>query len=111
MSRNVAIACVLVLVAGASGCKALEGRKRNRAGNRAFRAMQFSEAAANYEKATQAVDDPTLHYNLGLAYSKVFKPGFEGDVLLDIKGTFICDSIPNTKTLNKQVCVKQWNRT
>lgn len=111
MSRNVAIACVLALVAGALGCQSLDGRKRNRDGNRLFREMQFTDAAAEYEKALKAVDDATIHYNLGLAYSKVFKPGFEGDVLIDVKGTFNCDAIPNTKTLNKQVCIKEGNKT
>lgn len=109
-------ALVLLLVATALGCDALDGRARNKKANRLFRETKFIDAAAEYERALKTVDDPTIHYNLGLAYSKVFKPGLddredtkdvdERDVLLDVQGSFVCNSIPQTKPLTRQVCVK-----
>jgi tetratricopeptide (TPR) repeat protein len=98
---------VAAVLAPSLGCEQLDGRNRNRKGNRMFREMRFADAAGEYEKALKEVDDPTIHYNLALSYSKVFKPGFEGDVDVQVKGTIACDAIPNTKTVSKQVCVKE----
>jgi tetratricopeptide (TPR) repeat protein len=112
-------ATVLLLVASAlsfAGCEQLDGRSRNKKANHLFREKQFVEAVAEYEQALKTVDDPIIHYNLGLAYSKVFKPGLDDDpstpqneaqVLLDVAGSFTCSSIPNVKTVpGKSVCVK-----
>jgi tetratricopeptide (TPR) repeat protein len=99
---TVAMLCVSLL-----GCEQLDGRNRNRKGNNLFRQMRFADAAGEYEKALKEVDDPTIHYNLALAYSKVFKPGFEGTVDIEQKGSVACQEIPGTKTVNKQVCVKE----
>jgi tetratricopeptide (TPR) repeat protein len=113
--RAARIALVLTLVATALGCDSLDGRSRNKAGNRLFRETKFIDAAANYEKALKTVDDPIVHYNLALAYSKVFKvgveddpntPEVEGTILLDLAGSFVCDNIPQTKPVAKSVCVK-----
>lgn len=101
------IVTVVMLVASLCGCEQLDGRNRNRKGNNLFREMRFADAAGEYEKALKEVDDPTIHYNLALAYSKVFKPGFEGTVDVELKGTPACDNIPGVKTVNKQVCVKE----
>jgi len=110
MSRTSDRAILLVGVLGmlaATGCQDLDGRNRNRAGNRDFREMQFVDAAAEYERALTEVQDPIIQYNLGLAYSKVFKVGLEGEsVVLDVQGSFACSAIPNTTTVTKQVCVK-----
>lgn len=106
-TRLVLLLAVAAVIAPSLGCEQLDGRNRNRKGNRLFREMQFADAAGEYEKALKEVDDPTIHYNLALSYSKVFKPGFDGDVELNTKGTVACEAIPNTKTVNKQVCVKQ----
>ena len=109
------IACVLLCVATASGCDQLDGRSRNKKGNHLFRERQFIDAVAEYEKALKTVDDPIIHYNVALAYSKIFKPGVddlagtpedEGQVLLDLKGSFACGQIPQTKPVSKSVCVK-----
>lgn len=106
-TRLVLMLAVATVLAPSLGCEQLDGRNRNRTGNRLFREMQFADAAGEYEKALKEVDDPTIHYNLALSYSKVFKPGLEGDVEVNVKGTVACDAIPNTKTVNKQVCVKK----
>ena len=74
------VTVLMMLVVSLFGCEQLDGRNRNRKGNKLFREMQFADAAGEYEKALKEVDDPTIHYNLALAYSKVFKPGFEGTV-------------------------------
>jgi tetratricopeptide (TPR) repeat protein len=99
-------ALVVISIVGSLGCEQLDGRNRNRQGNRLFREMQFANAAGEYEKALAEVDDPTIHYNLGLAYSKVFKPGLEGDVLLGTTDSSACKLIPKVKAISKQVCVK-----
>jgi tetratricopeptide (TPR) repeat protein len=106
-TRLVLLLAVAAVLAPSMGCEQLDGRNRNRKGNRLFREMRFADAAGEYEKALKEVDDPTIHYNLALSYSKVFKPGFDGDVDVQVKGTIACDAIPNTKTVNKQVCVKE----
>ena len=104
------LALVLVVVASATGCDSLDGRSRNKKGNRYFRETKFIDAAAEYEKALKTVDDPIIHYNLGLAYSKVFKPGLEKPVRLGVKGTFACDTIPKVEYAPAQVCVKEDDR-
>ncbi len=101
----IAIACLLL-----GGCDELDGRNRTRQGNRMFRETQFIDAVAEYERALKTVDDPIIHYNLGLAYSKVFKPGVDKPMRLGITGTFACDAIPNTKTVAASVCVKEGER-
>jgi tetratricopeptide (TPR) repeat protein len=108
-ARRALIVASLVLVV--SGCEQLDGRSRNRKGNQAFREQHFVTAVAQYQKALTEVDEPTVHYNLGLAYSKVFKPGAEGDVLIDQIGTPACQVIPKVKTVNKQVCIKPDDHT
>src|SRR5712691_7438526 len=61
-----------------AGCDELDARNRIRQGNRLFRETRFVDAVAEYQYALLKVDHPIVHYNLGLAYSKVFKPGFQG---------------------------------
>lgn len=105
-----ALAALCVLAVGTMGCKELDGRNRVRKGNRDFRETKFIDAVAEYEKALTTVDDPIVHYNLGLAYSKVFKPGLEKPVRLGVKGTFACDTIPKIETTPAQICVKEDDR-
>ncbi|MBA3453757.1 MAG: hypothetical protein H0T42_11750, partial [Deltaproteobacteria bacterium] len=101
----IAIACL-----SSAGCDELDGRNRTRQGNRMFRETKFVDAVAEYERALKTVDDPIIHYNLGLAYSKVFKPGVDKPKRLGLKDTFVCDSIPNTKIVSESVCVKDGER-
>ena len=105
--RATVIATVLLLVVSVTtGCDQLDGRSRNRKGNAAFRETRFVDAVANYQAALTEVNDPIIHYNLALAYSKVFRAGAEGDVLIDVAGSPACAVIPKVKTVNKQVCIK-----
>jgi tetratricopeptide (TPR) repeat protein len=101
-------ATMLVAFAGV-GCKELDGRNRNRTANLMFREMQFIDAAAEYEQALKTVDDPIIHYNAGLAYSKIAK-GSDKEVLLAEKGDAVCTRIPGTKEVQKRVCVKDGDR-
>jgi tetratricopeptide (TPR) repeat protein len=97
---------VVGVMVSSFGCESLDGRSRNRKGNRLFRETQFVDAAAEYEQALKKVDDPTIHYNLGLAYSKIFRPGLEGKITLDVAGSPGCTQIPGVAAVTKQVCVK-----
>jgi tetratricopeptide (TPR) repeat protein len=105
------VACLSV-AALSVGCQQLEGRNTVRKGNRDFRETKFIDAVAEYEQALKTVKDPIIHYNAGLAYSKIAKAGAdEGTmILLGEKGTFVCDSIPKVTYVTKQVCVKPGDR-
>lgn len=109
-SRSHRLGLITIVVLGAvlgSACKELDGRNSNRHGNRLFREMQFIDAAAAYEKALKTVDDPIIHYNLGLAYSKVYRPGTDKAVLLGEATDPVCNLIPGVKTVEARVCVKK----
>jgi tetratricopeptide (TPR) repeat protein len=110
--RTVGFTAVLVVAFAGIGCEQLDGRNRNRKANHLFQDKQFIDAAAEYEKALTEVDDPTIHYNLGLAYSKVFKVGGEtgSKVPLDVEGSLACTTIPKVATVTKQVCVKEGDK-
>jgi hypothetical protein len=110
-SRAVLVSALLASVATLAGCEQLDGRNRNKQGLRLFRETQFVEAAAQFQRALSLVDDsPTIHYNLGLAYSKVTKTGFDGPVLLGQQGDFVCQTIPGVKIVQAGACVKEGDR-
>jgi tetratricopeptide (TPR) repeat protein len=98
---------VLLLVVAASGCSQLDGRNRNRQGNRHFRDGLYPDAVAQYEKSLTEVDDPVIHYNAGLAYQKIFKAGYSKPILLAFQKEDVCSGIPNTKPVEAAVCVKE----
>ncbi len=110
LRTSAAIIATLAISLGSFGCSELDGRNRTRKGNRLFRETLFIDAVAEYEKALTEVDDPIIHYNLGLAYSKVFKPGLDKAVRLGVKGTFACDVIPKVTYAAASVCVKDGDR-
>jgi tetratricopeptide (TPR) repeat protein len=99
-----------VVLGGICGCEQLDGRNRTRQGNRLFRETQFIDAAAEYQRALKEVDDPVIHYNLGLAYSKIFKPGFDGPILLGTQSDPVCTEIPGAKMVQAGACVKEGDR-
>jgi tetratricopeptide (TPR) repeat protein len=105
-----AVLASCVVLGGITGCEQLDARKRTRDGNRMFRESQFVDAAAEYQKALKTVDDPIIHYNLGLAYSKIFKPGYDAPVLLGQQGEFVCGEIPGVKMVQAGACVKPGDR-
>jgi tetratricopeptide (TPR) repeat protein len=115
MSRPTRVTPILVGIlliigsVGATGCDELDGRNRTRQGNRLFRETHFIDAVAEYEKALKTVNDPIIHYNLGLAYSKIFKPQDKA-IRLGVKGSFVCEQLPSTKTESARVCIKSGDR-
>jgi tetratricopeptide (TPR) repeat protein len=112
----VLVSCVVI--GGICGCEELEGRNRVRKGNRLFHGEsgigggkpQFVDAAAEYQLALKQVDDPIIHYNLGLAYQKIVKPGSTAPVLLGTKDELLCSVIPGTKMVEAGACVKPGDR-
>jgi tetratricopeptide (TPR) repeat protein len=104
--------CILlgVVVPLTGGCDQLDARNRVKQGNRMFRETQFIDAAAEYQHALKVVDDPIIHYNLGLAYQKVVKVGYDGPILLGTKDEFVCREIPNAKPVEAGACVKPGDR-
>jgi tetratricopeptide (TPR) repeat protein len=104
------VVAVVLVVLGAAACDDLDGRNRNRHANREFQAMQFIDAAADYERALKKVDDPIIHYNLGLTYSKVYRAGSDRPVPLGVKGEMVCEAIPNVKMVESRVCLKEGDR-
>lgn len=105
------VAC-LSLAALSVGCQQLDGRNTVRKGNRDFRETRFIDAAGEYEKALKQVQDPIIHYNLGLAYSKIFRPGADAkmQITLGQKGEQVCNQIPKVTYVTKTVCIKPGDR-
>jgi tetratricopeptide (TPR) repeat protein len=101
---------VLLLVIAASGCSQLDGRNRNRQGNRHFTDGLYPDAVAEYEKSLKEVDDPVIHYNAGLAYQKIFKAGYTKPILLAFQNEDVCAAIPNVKPVEASICVKENDR-
>lgn len=111
ITRILSVALVsCTVLGGMGGCEQLDGRNRNRQGNRLFGETQFIDAVAAYQRALKQVDEPIIHYNAGLAYSKIFKPGFDGPILLGTQGEFVCNEIPGVKMVDAGACVKPGDR-
>ncbi len=69
MGRIVALICALVLASPlASADDASSARDHYKKGTRLYELNRFAEAAAEYELAYQAKDDPALLFNIGQAY-------------------------------------------
>jgi len=109
-ARIASVLSVMLVSLTALGCTEIDGHKRTRAGNRLFRETQFIDAAAQYQMALTEIEHPTIHYNLGLAYSKIAKPGYDAPILLGTKDEFVCQVIPNTKPVETGACVKEGDR-
>ncbi len=97
---------LLVASLFAMGCDDLDGRGSNRKGNRQYREGKFVDAAASYESALKKVKDDKIEYNIGLAYSKIFKAGADDLILLAEKGDPVCDLIPGTELSSREICIK-----
>jgi tetratricopeptide (TPR) repeat protein len=107
-AKRTALVAMLVMSALlGSACQELDGRNGNRKGNRLFQSMQFIDAAAEYERAIKLVNEPIIHYNLGLAYSKMYRPGYLEPILLGESTDPVCRQIPNTQAVEARVCVKK----
>jgi len=74
----VSVVASAMLMLGASGCDQLSARRHIQNGTGLFEDDKFEEAAAEFEAGLQL--DPNLaigHYNAGLTYYKLFRPGVE----------------------------------
>ncbi len=96
----------VVVVIGCGGCAELDGRGANRKGNRLYREGKFTDAAASYETALKTVKDDKIEYNIGLAYSKIFRAGADDLILLAEKSESPCTLIPGTEPTTRSVCIK-----
>jgi tetratricopeptide (TPR) repeat protein len=102
MSRLALALCAALALAG---CDDLDGRASNRKANRLFGDGRFIDAATLYEGALKKVPDVKIEYNLGLAYSRIFR-GTDDLVLIGEKDSAPCTTIPNVQPLKRSVCVK-----
>jgi tetratricopeptide (TPR) repeat protein len=109
-ARLAGLSALVMVVVVATGCGQLDGRERNRKANRLYHDTLFADAAAQYIKALSEVDDPIIHYNLGLAYSRITHPGSEKPTLLDVEGNYACEMVPNTKKVQAQVCMREGDK-
>lgn len=72
------VALWLGLGLGGTGCQEISARRAVQEGNKAYEKGNFEEAAKMYEEALQKAPHlDTAHYNAGLTYKKMFKPGFD----------------------------------
>ena len=109
--RVLSVAVVSCAMLGSvAGCDEVKARNQVRQGNRMFRDTMFIDAAAEYQQALTVVDHPIIHYNLGLTYSKIFKNGYDGPILLGTADEALCRSIPGTKQVDSGACVKPGDR-
>lgn len=111
--RAVLITTLVISALLGSACdikQELDGRNGNRKGNRLFQGMQFVDAASEYERALKQLpeaDRAIVHYNLGLTYSKLYRPGYEKPILLGESTEPVCQDVPRTKQTPAQVCIKK----
>ena len=113
MSRTADRAMRIVAVAScwsrrSFGCEQLDGRNRNRKGNRLFRETRFIDAAGEYEKALKEVDDPIIHYNLGARVLEGLQARRRRRGRRRARrARSSATQIPSTRHVSKQVCVKE----
>lgn len=106
MRRLVALLALSSSMLVAAGCDQLDGRNKTRHGNRLFKDSKFVEAAVEYELALKKVDDPIIHYNLGLTYTKIARAGSSEAVRIGVTGTTECNVLQGTQPEPASVCVK-----
>jgi tetratricopeptide (TPR) repeat protein len=106
-TRLVLMLAVMAVVAPSLGCEQLDIRRHNSAGKRFFGQARYAEAAGEFETALKTENTPLIHYNLAVAYSRIFKPGYDGIVELTHKNSPACAVIPDVKTVTKRACDKE----
>jgi tetratricopeptide (TPR) repeat protein len=69
-----ALCSVLVL----AGCEELSARRSVQKGNTEYEEQNYDKAAAHFEDAIKSAPDLEIaHHNLGITYSRLFKPGVD----------------------------------
>jgi tetratricopeptide (TPR) repeat protein len=72
------LVAALWLGLGGAGCQEISARRAVQEGNKLYERGEFAEAAQSYEEALQLGPHlDTAHFNAGLTYKKMFRPGFE----------------------------------
>jgi tetratricopeptide (TPR) repeat protein len=79
-SRLGAFAVLLAIATGLAGCQELSARRLVQKGNEEYGEQHYEAAAAKFEAAIKKAPDLQIaHHNLGITYSRMFKPGVETD--------------------------------
>jgi len=79
-SVAVLLSAALIVVPGLSGCDQISARRHIQKGTGLYEDEKFEEAAAEFEEGLKI--EPGLavgHYNAGLTYYKLFRPGVDTD--------------------------------
>jgi tetratricopeptide (TPR) repeat protein len=84
------LAVLLVLAATMVACNSLDARRLNADGVRLFKDGKFRESVEKFESALTKEELATTHYNLGLAYQKLFMPGCNPTKDKDDQGRLRC---------------------
>jgi tetratricopeptide (TPR) repeat protein len=77
LRRTLAAALVTAACVFVGGCDEFNSRRKINEGNKAFKDGRFEEAVAMFESALADRDLDVGHYNLGIAYVKLFMPGVQ----------------------------------
>lgn len=72
-------AILVAIGLSAAGCDRISARKLEHDGSNLFREGKTEEAVVKFEASLLKEDIPQTHHNLGLAYSKLIKPGCAPD--------------------------------
>jgi tetratricopeptide (TPR) repeat protein len=63
---------------GTTGCEEISARRAVQEGNKLYERGEFEQAAQHYEEALQKAPHlDTAHFNAGLTYKKMFRPGIQ----------------------------------
>lgn len=77
-ARTATLVVLLVGVVTLAGCNELSARRAVQEGNAAYGEQEYAKAAVLFEKAiAKAPDLEFAHHNLGITYSRMFKPGVD----------------------------------
>ena len=72
------LVAALWLGLGGAGCQEINARRAVQEGNKQYERGEFAEAAAMFEEALALAPHlDTAHFNAGLTYKKMFRPGFQ----------------------------------
>jgi tetratricopeptide (TPR) repeat protein len=84
----VAASITSALLLTASGCDELNARRKVQAAGKLYESGQFEEAAKLYEEVLAVINTghvaEVAHYNAGITYNKIFRPGVETPDNLEI---------------------------
>jgi tetratricopeptide (TPR) repeat protein len=78
VSATIRYASLALALVALGGCNELSARRAVQEGNAEYGEQNYDKAAAHFEKAiAKAPDLEIAHHNLGITYSRMFKPGVD----------------------------------